>query len=80
MDDNDFPRFAGDAYGFDLSELVGLRDGLRGGGIGELMRAGRREKLIPQSLGIRGSVLDVMAPENSGWLYDGTQPPETFGI
>lgn len=76
MSENDFPVLAGSRLGFDLQELVGLRRGLGGGGIDELMRAARSDKLIPRTLG----VVDPMAPEGSGWLYDGTQPPETFGV
>lgn len=76
MSDNDFPVMAGERLGFDLNELMGLRQGLKGGGLGELMRATRADKLIPRGFG----VMDPMAPERSGWLYDGTQPPETFGV
>lgn len=76
MSDSDFPVMAGSRLGFDLKELVGLRQGLSGGGVAELMRAARADKLIPRSFGLQ----DPMAPEGSGWLYDGTQPPEAFGI
>lgn len=76
MSDNDFPVMAGSRLGFDLEELLGLKSGLRGGGITELMRSSRTDKLIPRGLGMK----DPMAPEGSGWLYDGTQPPETFGV
>lgn len=78
MGDSDFPVMAGSRLGFDLKELMGVKRDLKGGGISELMRVARGDKLIPPTM-MRGG-LDPMAPEGSGWLYDGTQPPETFGL
>lgn len=80
MGDSDFPVMAGSRLGFDgldLKDLMGIKSGLRGGGMGELMRV-RRDKLMPPTM--MGGGLDPMAPEGTGWLYDGTQPPETFGL
>lgn len=80
MSDNDFPVMAGERFGLDLREAMGLRQGLKGSGVMELGKVMKKENFFPQTLLHSGSVLDVMAPENSGWLYDGTQPPETFGV
>ena len=77
MGDSDFPVMAGSRLGFDLKDLMGVKRDLKGGGIEELMRVARKDKLIPPTM--MGS-WDPMAPEGSGWLYDGTQPPETFGV
>lgn len=73
MDDNDFPGMAGDRLGVDLRQMMALRQGLSGGGIDQMVRGLRGDRLMPRWR-------DPMAPENSEWLYDGTQPPETFGV